>query len=94
MHWSGDPSIKVLRKVMRAIEQRGHKPIVFFDANAGYKLGDCYHDEAMLANLLSVPKKHICVANSGVVADEWILDFATTHGLRVVSNDRFRDWRV
>jgi hypothetical protein len=94
MHWGGEPSVKVLEQVLRAIEARGQAPIVFFDANVGYKLFDRYYSEAMLATVLCIPQKHILVAHKGVVADEWILDFATKHGLRVVSNDKFRDWSV
>ena len=94
MHWGGGPSGKVLVKVLRSLSKQGHVPIVFFDANVGYKLGDGYFDEARMAKLTGFPQKHILVAHKGVSADEWILDFASRHGLRVVSNDRFRDWTV
>ncbi|MEJ6396996.1 hypothetical protein V8J84_03655 [Yoonia sp. 208BN28-4] len=93
MHWGGDPDVNVLRRVIRGLEKQGKTPIVFFDANAGYMLDDRYYDEAQLAEIMSIKKAHVCVAHSGVVADEWILDFATTHRLRIVSNDRYRDWK-
>jgi hypothetical protein len=94
MHWGGDPSADVLARVLRSIETKGHTPIVFFDASVGYKLGDRYYNETKLESLTGIPAKHICVVDKGVVADEGILAFASDHGLRIVTNDQFRDWRV
>ncbi len=94
MHWGGDPSADVLARVLRNLEAKGHTPIVFFDANAGYRLGDSYYNEAKLGSLIGTPAKHICVVDKGVVADEAILAFASDHNLRIVTNDQFRDWRV
>ena len=94
MHWGGEPSAQVLSMVLRSLEDHGFAPIVFFDANVGYVLADRYYNEAMLAPLIGVPSKHICVVDKGVVADEVILAFSADHGMRVVTNDQFRDWRV
>jgi hypothetical protein len=94
MHWGEDPSAKVLSRVLRELEQMGYTPIVFFDASVGYKLDDHYYDKSKIAWLIGVPAWHVCVVNKGVVADEAILAFATDHQLRVVTNDKFRDWRV
>ncbi|MDP5361362.1 MAG: hypothetical protein NWP79_04330 [Paracoccaceae bacterium] len=94
MHWGGDPSADVLARVLRSIETKGHTPIVFFDASVGYKLGDRYYNETKLESLTGIPAKYICVVDKGVVADEGILAFASDHGLRIVTNDQFRDWRV
>lgn len=94
MHWGPEPSAKILAQVLRSLERAGHTPIVFFDASVGYVLDDHYYSEAKLAPLLDIPQEHIRVVNKGVVADERILSFAAIHNLRVVSNDRFRDWRV
>ncbi|SFS01469.1 NYN domain-containing protein [Yoonia litorea] len=94
LHWGGEPSLLVLRRVLGSLSDKGYAPIVFFDANVGYLLGDRYFDEAKLASLTGLPKESICVVDKGVVADEAILMFATDHGLRVVTNDRYRDWRV
>ena len=94
MHWGQQPSALVLSRVLRSLEKHGYAPIVFFDANAGYVLGDRYYDEAMLAQLIGIPEHHVCVVNKGVVADGAILAFATDHHLRVGTNDQFRDWRV
>ena len=94
LHWGKDPSAQVLSRVLRSLEQKGYTPIVFFDANVGYVLDDHYYDEAKIAWEIGIPARHVCVVSKGVVADEGILAFATDHNLRVVSNDRFRDWRV
>jgi len=94
MHWGGDPSVNVLSRILRNLEAKGHTPIIFFDASVGYILGDRYYDEAKLASLVGTPANHICVVDKGVVADVAILAFASDHDLRIVTNDRFRDWRV
>lgn len=94
MHWGGDPSAKVLSRVLRDLEEHGLTPIVYFDANVGYVLGDAYFDEVKLASLTKLSVEQICVVGKGVVADEKLLAFAADHGLRVVSNDRYRDWRL
>ena len=94
LHWGGEPSALVLQRVMQSLADKGYAPIVFFDANVGYLLGDRYFDEAKMAQIAGVPEEHVCVVGKGVVADEAILMFATDHGLRVVTNDRYRDWRV
>ncbi|KQI72206.1 hypothetical protein AN191_08725 [Loktanella sp. 5RATIMAR09] len=94
MHWGPEPSFKILAQVLRSLERAGYTPVVFFDASVGYVLDDHYYDEAKLAPLLAVPQEHICVVNKGVIADVSILSMATDHGLRVVSNDKYRDWRV
>jgi hypothetical protein len=94
MHWGGDPSAHTLDRVLRTLENKGFAPIVFFDANVGYVLDDSYYNEAKLASMIGTPAEHICVVSKGVVADEAILAFATDHGLRVVTNDQYRDWRV
>ncbi len=94
LHWGGEPSIKVLNRVLQDISGRGYHPIVFFDANVGYVIGDRYFDEARLSHITGIPQAQICVVSKGVVADQSILMFASDHGLRVVTNDRYRDWRV
>lgn len=94
MHWGGAPSVMVLTRVLRALEVQGYTPIVFFDANAGYVLSDRYMDEKTMSAAISVPPVHVRVVDKGVIADQAILAFAAGHGLRVVSNDQYRDWRV
>ena len=94
MHWGGDASAPVLSLVLRSLENAGYAPIVFFDASVGYQLGDRYFDELRMAQLTGIAKERICIVHKGVVADEMILSFARDHGLRIVTNDQFRDWRV
>lgn len=94
MHWGGAPSAVVLARVLRTLESKGYTPIVFFDASAGYRLADRYLNEKHLSDLIGVPQAHVCVVDKGVIADQSILLFAADHGLRVVSNDQYRDWRV
>ena len=94
MYWGGEPSPVVLSLVLRSLENKGYAPIVFFDANVGYVLGDRYYDELKLALLTGITKAHICVVHKGVVADEAILAFSKDHKLRIVTNDNYRDWRV
>ena len=94
MHWGGAPSSVVLSRVLRSLESKGYTPIVFFDASAGYQLSDRYRDEKYLSDAIDVPQAHVCVVDKGVIADQSILAFSADHGLRVVSNDQYRDWRV
>lgn len=89
-----EPSSTVVLRVLRNLEEKGYTPVVFFDANVGYVLDDHYYNEAKIARLIGVPVHHVCVVDKGVVADEGILACATDHNLRIVTNDKYRDWRV
>lgn len=92
MYWGGEPSQMVLARVLAALRDQGLSPIAIFDASVGYRLGNRFMNEADLAASIGLPKRQILVVNKGIVADEVILDFATEHQLRIVSNDRYRDW--
>lgn len=94
LHWGGDASRLVLRRVIEALKAKGFSPIVVFDANVGYKIGNRYLDDAPMARIIDVPVDQVRVVEKGQIADEIILQFASEKGLRVVSNDRFRDWSV
>jgi len=94
MHWGGAPSAKVLARVLGALQAKGYAPIVFFDASAGYRLADRYLGAQELAGLTGLPAARIHVVDKGVIADSAILRFSALHGLRIVSNDQYRDWRV
>ena len=93
MHWGGDPSQMVLTRVVHDLRERGFTPIVVFDASVGYRLSDRYIHGPQMAQLIGLPLKHVHVVQKGVIADEVLLELARIHGLRVVSQDRFRDWR-
>lgn len=92
MHWGGEPSVLVLTRVLRALEDQGFVPFVCFDANAGYHLWGKYVGATLAAQNLQLPSDQVYVVDKGVVADQVLLEKATTYGLQVVSNDRFRDW--
>ena len=93
MHWGGAPSLDVLSRVVSDLHARGYAPFVYFDANVGYKiLGQHLHAED-LALAIAVPARDICIVPGGTVADECLLDHASRTRLRIVTNDRFRDWR-
>lgn len=94
MHWGDAPSAKVLVRVLGALQAKGYAPIVFFDASAGYRLADRYLGAGDLAGLTGLPAAQIHVVDKGVIADSAILGFSALHGLRIVSNDQYRDWRV
>ncbi len=93
MYWGGEPSAKVLFQVLRAVKARDLAPIVFFDANVGYKLSGRFLNADDLAPLIGVSADQIQVVDKGVVADQAILEYSRTNRLQIVSNDRYRDWR-
>ena len=92
MYWGGEASQKVLARVLAALRDKDFAPIAIFDASVGYRLGNRFMNEAEMAAITGLPERQILVVNKGVVADEVILDFATEHQLRIVTNDRYRDW--
>lgn len=94
MHWGGEPSVLVLNRILLALGDKGLSPIVFFDANVGYKLWGRHTDAAHIGPKIGVLPRFINVVPSGVVADEMLLEFAIENDLRVVTNDRFLDWRM
>lgn len=93
MYWSGDPSVLVLNRVLLDLQEKGRIPIVYFDANVGYKLWGKYMNAEVLGPRIGLKPHLISIAPKGVTADELLLTFAVENGLRVVTNDRFLDWR-
>lgn len=93
MHWRHEtPSLQPLLKVVGAVEKAGFRPMIWFDANAGYKLSNHYMGEAELSQALSLARSQIRMAPKGTPADVLLLQHAAELGTGVVSNDRFRDW--
>ena len=93
MHWrDGTPQVETLREVIVALERAGFAPGVVFDANAGYKLVGRYLDQGKLAAVLELPDARVMIVPKGEPADPTILTAARDHGMRIVTNDRFRDW--
>jgi len=94
MHWQDDvPRFEALDLVLSDLSARGFVPHVFFDANVGYKLAGRHVDPSALARALSIPRSQIFVAPSRTPADPLLIAHAIKTRARVVSNDRFRDWR-
>jgi hypothetical protein len=93
MHWGGDPSLMVVKRVIGALKERGFEPIVYFDANVGYKLTNKHIDGSDMAVELGLPKDDVTLAPSGTPADPILLKHAADDGMRVVTNDRFLDWK-
>ncbi len=94
MYWSGEPSVLVLVRVLGELAKAGLIPIVYFDANVGYKLWGRHANSRYVAAKLDIDPRRIVVVPKGVTADEVLLETAVDNGLKVVSNDRFLDWRV
>jgi len=93
MHWGGDPSMMVLQRVVTDLQGKGFAPIVYFDANVGYKLFSRFCDSAEMAGHLGLDPSRVTVVPSGVIADEYLLQHATRDRLQIVTNDRFLDWK-
>ena len=94
MHWAGnEPSALVLTRVIAELRGRGYEPIIYFDANFGYKLWNKHVDPDKIAQLLGVPEDDVVVAPSGTPADPILLERASSEGWRVLTNDRFIDWK-
>ncbi|MFU1477915.1 NYN domain-containing protein [Roseovarius sp. C7] len=93
MFWDGgDPRGATVHAVVSALQREGFRPVVWFDANAGYKLFGRYMGPRDLAPYTGVPPRQVFVAPKGTPADPLVLASARKLGARVVSNDRFRDW--
>lgn len=95
MHWGeGVPSVKTLGLVLRELQGRGFEPLVYFDANVGYKLFGRHMEVAELVGLLPVVgREQVAIVPSGTPADPFVIEEAIRYGGRVVTNDRFMDWR-
>lgn len=94
MHWKDNlPQIEVVRAVVDKLTAAGFAPGVVFDANAGYKLMGKYRHDYALGKMLGLPRDRVMVVDKGTPADPVILASARALGARIVSNDRFRDWK-
>ena len=76
MHWGGEPSELVLTRVIARLKKSGLTPIVYFDANVGYKLGNRHANSQDMATRLMLAHHHVIVVPKGVVADEILLQTA------------------
>lgn len=93
IYWDSEtPSLAPLRALLAELQQRGQRPGVVFDANAGYKIATRYLHDGELARLLDLPERQVMVVPKGRQADEFLLRAAREMGAKVVTNDRYRDW--
>jgi hypothetical protein len=93
MHWERDtPDVRSVFHVIVALKTEGYVPIVWFDANAGYLIGDRYMGPAPLARLIGLSERQVFIAPKGTPADPLLLKDAVALKARVVTNDRYRDW--
>ena len=93
MHWKDrTPSMKTVQQVVLQVTEKGFVPVVWFDANVGYKIGDRYLGPYPLSQMLGISVRQVFVAPKGTPADPLILDDAKILAARVITNDRFRDW--
>lgn len=93
MHWAGEsPDLAIVQTVLTEVIGRGLTPLVWFDANVGYRVSDRYMGPDRLARALGVASRQVFVAPKGVPADPLVLKDAAALGARVVTNDRYRDW--
>lgn len=93
MFWQNEtPSLSAVSAVVGEVKKAGLTPLVWFDANAGYKVGDHYMNPRDLSRAIGVSRKQVRVAPKGSPADPLLLEDAAKLGTGVVSNDRYRDW--
>ena len=93
MHWQdGVVALTPLTEVIGQLKELGYVPGVVFDANAGWKLQGRYLHDSDLARLLGLETRQVLVVPKGTQADTYLLETAQEFGVRIVTNDRFRDW--
>lgn len=93
MHWQdGVPTLAPLTAVVARLIGLGYVPGVVFDANAGWKLQGRYLHDGELARLLGLEARQVLVVPKGSPADPFLLQTAREFGVRIVTNDRYRDW--
>ncbi len=93
MHWQDNtPAFDPLTKVIAQLQGLGYLPGIVFDANAGWKLQGRYLNDGQLASLLGLERRQVLVVPKGSQADPFLLQTAREYGVRIVTNDRFRDW--
>jgi len=93
MHWQDEIAmLDTVGLVLRMLIKQGYYPVVWFDANVGYKVSDRFMDDRALAHHLPVPPQQIMVSPAGTPADPLLLEGAQRLKARVVTRDRFRDW--
>lgn len=92
MYWDGnEPALATLRGVVDTLTKRGFHPYVFLDASSRHHLKDKSLSEKKFATVLGLHASRVMVCPAGTEADVFILKFAKSQSLSIVSNDRFGD---
>lgn len=91
-HWESavKPSFAPVSEVVEALECKGVKPIVVFDANIGYKVSGRHLSLEEVREMMGV-SCDIEIVASGTVADRRIVELAELHSAPIVTNDLYRD---
>lgn len=93
LYWDGEtPNFRSVESVIDILKQEGFLPVVWFDANVGYLIGDRYVGPSALADRLELPRRRVFVAPKGTPADPLLIKNAKALKASVITNDRFRDW--
>ena len=93
LYWDGDtPDLASVGHVLAILKSEGYDPLVWFDANVGYLIGDKWMGPGPLSERLGMSREHVFVAEKGTPADPLLLERAERLGARVVTNDKYRDW--
>ena len=93
MFWQdGVPRLATVSAVLAELRRAGLHPIVWFDANVGYRVSDRYMGPRDLSRALGLPRGQVRIAPSGSVADPLLLEEAARLGTGVITNDLYRDW--
>lgn len=92
MFWRNEVAqLATLQLVLKRLRQEGLDPVVFLDASTRHHIKDRSMNEKKFARALGVTKNNLMIAPKGTEADQFLLEFAQSQKLSVVSNDRFRD---
>jgi NOL1/NOP2/fmu family ribosome biogenesis protein len=84
----GKPNIDNIEMVRRELEKEGYAPIIIVDASLRHNVPES--DKERFEKWIEEGK--VIQAPAQVRADDAILKFANDRGLRIVSNDTFRDY--
>lgn len=95
LYWGGEePDINTLKSVIDTVHRQGYEPIIWFDANVGYKISDRYLGPNELAHILRLTPRQIYVTEKGTQADPYILEMAAQLSTTVISKDQYRDFEA
>ena len=93
LYWDQNlADMATVARVIRHLEAEGFVPVVWFDRNVGYRIGDRFLKEVDLADLLTLRKTQVFLAGKDTPADPWVLAQARDLKAMIVTNDRYRDW--